>query len=73
MGIGAGTVVVAMGQILISDAVGVLGIVDHALAPRTLGFLCLMVGALTMVTGLWVRFQRSRATRGVERRAADDL
>ncbi|MCW2844163.1 MAG: hypothetical protein JWN22_2079 [Nocardioides sp.] len=71
MGIGAGIVLIVVGLILVTDAVNLPQAVDDAIASDTVGWICLIVGVLSIVLALVINQQRSRSTHVVEERRYD--
>ena len=67
MGIGIGIVLLVVGLILVTGAVDLPASIDDAIASETLGWICLVVGALAIVLALVMNNQRSRSTTRVER------
>ena len=68
MGIGAGIILLVIGLILVTGAVDLPQAVDDAVASNTVGWICVLVGALALVLALVVNQQRSRRTVVEERR-----
>ena len=68
MGIGAGIILLVIGLILVTGAVDLPQVVDDAVASNTVGWICVLVGALALVLALVVNQQRSRRTVVEERR-----
>ena len=68
MGIGIGIVLLVVGLILVTGAVDLPTSIDNAIASETLGWICLVVGALAIVLALVMNAQRSRTTHVEERR-----
>ena len=68
MGIGAGIILLVIGLILVTGSVDLPQAVDNAVATSTVGWICVLVGALALVLALVVNQQRSRSTVVEERR-----
>ena len=68
MGIGAGIILLVIGLILVTGAVDLPQAVDNAVATNTVGWICVLVGALALVLALVVNQQRTRRTVVEERR-----
>lgn len=71
MGVGAGIVLIVVGLILVTGAVNLPQSVDDAVATDTVGWICLIVGVLSIVLALVINQQRSRSTHVVEERRHD--
>ncbi|MGD9960055.1 DUF6458 family protein [Nocardioides sp.] len=67
MGIGIGIVLLVIGLILVTGAVDLPASIDDAIASDTLGWICLVAGALAIVLALVMNSQRTRSTTRVER------
>jgi len=68
MGIGVGIVLLVVGLILVTGSVNLPDAIDQNVATDTVGWICLVVGALSLVLALVINQQRSRTTRVEERR-----
>jgi hypothetical protein len=68
MGIGIGIVLLVVGLILVTGAVNLPDAIDQNVATDTVGWICVVVGALALVLALVVNQQRSRTTHVEERR-----
>lgn len=68
MGIGLGIVLLVIGLILVTGAVDLPQSFDDAIASNTVGWICVVVGALAIVLALVMNQQRSRTTHVEERR-----
>ncbi len=71
MGIGLGIVLIVIGLVLVTGAVDLPASVDDAIASDTIGWICLVVGALAIVLALVMNAQRSRTTHVEEQRRVD--
>lgn len=67
MGIGIGIVLLVIGLILTLGAIDLPESVTEVVDANTIGWICLIVGALAIVLALVMNLQRSRTTH-VERR-----
>ncbi len=68
MGFGAGIILLVVGLILVTGAVDLPQALDDVIATNTVGWICVIVGALALVLALVVNQQRSRTTVVEERR-----
>lgn len=68
MGIGLGIALLVIGLILVTGAVDLPASVEDAVATETVGWICLVVGALAIALALVMNQQRSRTTHVEERR-----
>lgn len=68
MGIGLGIVLLVIGLILVTGAVDLPQSFDDAIASNTVGWICVVVGALAIVLALVMNQQRGRTTHVEERR-----
>jgi hypothetical protein len=68
MGIGVGITLLVVGLILVTGAVDVPDGVNDVVATDTVGWICLIVGALTLALAALLIQQRSRSTRLEEQR-----
>lgn len=68
MGIGLGIVLLVIGLILVTGAVDLPQSLDDAIASNTVGWICVVVGALAIVLALVMNRQRGRTTHVEERR-----
>jgi hypothetical protein len=71
MEIGVGIALIVVGLILVTGAVDVPAGVNDVVATNTAGWICLVVGALSLVLAVVLVQQRSRATQVVEERRYD--
>jgi protein-S-isoprenylcysteine O-methyltransferase Ste14 len=71
MGIGVGITLLVVGLILVTGAVDVPDGVNDVVATDTVGWICLVVGALALVLAVLLTRQRSRSTRVVEEQRYD--
>ena len=71
MGIGVGIALLVVGLILVTGAVDVPEAVNDVVATATVGWICLVVGALALVLSVVLAQQRSRSTHVVEERRYD--
>jgi len=71
MGIGVGIALLVVGLILVTGAVDVPDAVNDVVATDTVGWICLVVGALSLVLAVVLTQQRSRSTRVVEEQRYD--
>jgi hypothetical protein len=71
MGIGVGIALLVVGLILVTGAVDVPDGVNDVIATDTVGWICLVVGALSLVLAVVLTQQRSRSTHVVEERRYD--
>jgi hypothetical protein len=71
MGIGGGIALLVVGLILVTGAVDVPDAVNDVVATDTVGWICLVVGALSLVLAVVLTQQRSRSTRVVEEQRYD--
>jgi hypothetical protein len=68
MGIGVGIALLVVGLILVTGAVNLPQAVDNAIATDTVGWICVVVGVLSLVLALVLNQQRTRTTHVEERR-----
>ena len=68
MGIGLGIVLLVIGLILLTGAVDLPQSIDNAIASDTVGWICVVVGALAIILALVMNQQRGRTTHVEERR-----
>lgn len=68
MGIGVGIVLLVVGLILVTGSVNLPDAIDQNVATDTVGWICVVVGALSLVLALVINQQRSRTTHVEERR-----
>lgn len=68
MGIGVGIVLLVIGLILVTGAVDLPESVTDAVATGTVGWICVIMGALALVLALVMNQQRSRTKHVEERR-----
>ena len=68
MGIGVGIALLVVGLILVTGAVDLPQALDDAIATDTVGWICVVVGVLSLVLALVLNQQRSRTTHVEERR-----
>lgn len=71
MGIGVGIVLLVVGLILVTGAVDVPDGVNDVIATDTVGWICVAVGALSLVLAVVLTQQRSRSTHVVEEHRYD--
>jgi protein-S-isoprenylcysteine O-methyltransferase Ste14 len=71
MGIGVGITLLVVGLILVTGAVDVPDGVNDVVATDTVGWICVVVGALALVLAVLLTRQRSRSTRVVEEQRYD--
>lgn len=70
MGIGLGIVLLVIGLILLTGAVDLPASVTDAIEAGTIGWICVIMGALALVLALVMNQQRSRTKHVEERRQA---
>ena len=68
MGIGVGIALLVVGLVLVTGAVDLPQALDDAIATGTVGWICVVVGVLSLVLALVLNQQRSRTTHVEERR-----
>ena len=68
MGIGVGIVLLVIGLILVSGAIDLPDAVPDAIDANTIGWICVIMGALALVLALVMNQQRSRTKHVEERR-----
>ena len=68
MGIGVGIVLLVVGLVLVTGSVNLPEAIDQNVATDTVGWICVVVGALSLVLALVINQQRSRTTHVEERR-----
>ncbi len=68
MGIGIGIVLLVIGLILVTGAVDLPAGVTDTINANTIGWICVIMGALALVLALVMNQQRSRTTHVEERR-----
>jgi hypothetical protein len=71
MGIGVGIALLVVGLILVTGAVDMPQAVNDVVATDTVGWICLIVGVLSLVLALVLTRQHSRSTHVVEERRYD--
>jgi hypothetical protein len=71
MEIGVGIALIVAGLILVTGAVEVPEAVNNVVATDTVGWICLVVGALSLVLAVILIQQRARITQVVEERRYD--
>jgi hypothetical protein len=67
MGIGVGIVLLVIGLILVTGAVNLPDQIAQNIATDTVGWICVLVGALSLVLAVVITRQRSRSTHVEER------
>jgi uncharacterized membrane protein HdeD (DUF308 family) len=68
MGIGVGILLLVIGLILVLDAITLPDSVTEVVNADTIGWICVIVGALGLVLALVMNQQRSKTTHVEERR-----
>ena len=68
MGIGVGIVLLVIGLILVTGAIDLPESVTDVVATGTVGWICVIMGALALVLALVMNQQRSRTKHVEERR-----
>lgn len=68
MGIGVAILLLVIGLILVLDAVALPESVTAVVEANTIGWICIIVGALGLVLAVVITRQRSRTTHVEERR-----
>jgi NADH:ubiquinone oxidoreductase subunit H len=68
MGIGVGIVLLVIGLILVTGAIDLPDAVTDAIDATTIGWICVIMGALALVLALVMNQQRSRTKHVEERR-----
>jgi hypothetical protein len=68
MGIGIGIVLLVIGLVLVTGAVDLPQSLDDAIAGDALGWIFIVVGALSLILALVINQQRTRTTHVEERR-----
>jgi uncharacterized membrane protein HdeD (DUF308 family) len=68
MGIGMSILLLVIGLILVLDAIDLPDAVTDVVQANTIGWICVIVGALGLVLALVMNQQRSRTTHIEERR-----
>lgn len=68
MGIGVGIVLLVVGLVLVTGSVNLPEAIDQNVATDTVGWICVVVGALALVLSVVLTRQRSRTTHVEERR-----
>lgn len=68
MGIGIGIFLLVVGLILATGAVDLPAAIDDNIASTTVGWICIVVGALSLILALVINQQRTRTTHVEERR-----
>lgn len=68
MGIGVGILLLVIGLILVLDAITLPDSVTEVINAGTIGWICVIVGALGLVLALVMNQQRSKTTHVEERR-----
>jgi hypothetical protein len=68
MGIGVGILLLVIGLILVLDAITLPDSVTDVINADTIGWICVIVGALGLVLALVMNQQRSKTTHVEERR-----
>lgn len=71
MGIGLGVVFLLVGLVLALGVVDLPASIDNAVATNTLGWIFIIVGALSIVLALVMNSQRARSSHVVEERRAE--
>ncbi len=68
MGIGVGILLLVIGLILVLDAISLPDSITEVVNADTIGWICVIVGALGLVLALVMNQQRSKTTHIEERR-----
>ncbi len=68
MGIGVGILLLVIGLILVLDAIDLPDSVTEVLDANTIGWICVIVGALALVLALVMNQQRRKTTHIEQRR-----
>jgi NADH:ubiquinone oxidoreductase subunit H len=68
MGIGVGIVLLVIGLILVTGSVNLPDAITQNVATDTVGWICVVVGALSLVLAVVLTQQRARTTHVEERR-----
>ena len=68
MGIGVGILLLVIGLILVLDAITLPDAVTEVIDAETIGWICVIVGALALVLALVMNQQRRKTTHIEERR-----
>ncbi len=68
MGIGTGIVLLVIGLVLVTGSVNLPDAITQNVATDTVGWICVVVGALSLVLAVALTQQRSRTTHVEERR-----
>ena len=68
MGIGVGILLLVIGLILLTDAVDLPDSITDHVDATTVGWICVLVGALGLILAVVMTRQRSRTTHVEERR-----
>ena len=68
MGIGVGILLLVVGLILVTGAVDLPESVTDAVQANTIGWICVIMGALALILALIMNQQRSKTTHVEERR-----
>jgi len=68
MGIGVGILLLVIGLILVLDAITLPDAVTEVVNAETIGWICVIVGALALVLALVMNQQRRKTTHIEERR-----
>ena len=71
MGIGVGIALLVVGLILVTGAIDLPDGVNEVVATDTVGWICLVVGVLSLVLAVVLTQQRSRSRHVVEERRYD--
>jgi len=68
MGIGVGILLLVIGLILVLEAIDLPDSITSAIDAQTIGWICVIAGALALVLALIMNQQRSKTTHVEERR-----
>lgn len=68
MGIGVGILLLVLGLILVLEAIDLPASITDAVDAQTIGWICVIAGALALVLALIMNQQRSKTTHIEERR-----
>ena len=68
MGIGSGILLLVVGLILVLEAIELPASVTDVIDPMTIGWICVIAGALALVLSLIMNQQRSKTTHVEQRR-----